>query len=128
MNEVCWVPQSSTPAEQVFNSTSSHGLCKLHLCDALWHDVTEYGSCTEGFGPDPDSAPGVVSTYKEQYTCMHYALLAHAAAVDEFRLGGYKGKIGIKIDGGVSLPLDPTSAADQQAAARTMDFVSDTVQ
>ncbi|KAJ6597102.1 glycoside hydrolase [Mycena vulgaris] len=78
--------------------------------------------CTEGFGPDPDNAPGVVSTYKEQYTCMHYALLAHAAAVDEFRRGGYKGKIGIKIDGGVTLPLNPASAADREAAARTMDF------
>ncbi|KAJ7685390.1 glycoside hydrolase [Mycena polygramma] len=78
--------------------------------------------CTEGFGPDPVSAPGVVSSYKEQYTCMHYALLAHAAAVDEFRRGGYKGKIGIKVDGGVSLPLNATSPADQKAAARTMDF------
>lgn len=83
-----------------------------------------HGSCTEGFGPDPDSAPGVVSTYKEQYTCMHHALLAHAAAVDEFRQGGYKGEIGIKVDGGVSLPLDPSSAADREAAARAMDFVS----
>ncbi|KAJ7097728.1 glycoside hydrolase [Mycena belliarum] len=78
--------------------------------------------CTEGFGPDPGSAPGVKSTYKEQYTCMHYALLAHAAAVDEFRRGRYKGKIGIKIDGGVTLPLDPASAADRAAAERTMDF------
>lgn len=54
---------------------------------------------------------------------MHFALLAHAAAVDEFRQGGYKGKIGIKVDGGVSLPLNPASPADQAAAARTMDFV-----
>ncbi|KAJ7775094.1 glycoside hydrolase [Mycena metata] len=79
--------------------------------------------CTEGYGTDPDSAPGVKSTFKEQYTCMHFALLAHAAAVDEFRQGGYKGKIGIKVDGGVSLPLNPASPADQAAAARTMDFV-----
>ncbi|KAJ6597103.1 glycoside hydrolase [Mycena vulgaris] len=76
--------------------------------------------CTEGFGPEPDSAPGVVSTYKEQYTCMHYALLAHAAAVDDRT--SFKGKIGIKIDGGVTLPLNPASAADREAAARTMDF------
>ncbi|KAJ7233966.1 glycoside hydrolase [Mycena rebaudengoi] len=42
--------------------------------------------------------------------------------VDEFRLGGYKGKIGIKIDGGLSLPLDPSKQADRDAAARAMDF------
>lgn len=54
---------------------------------------------------------------------MHFALLAHAAAVDEFRQGGYKGKIGIKVDGGVSLPLNPANPADQAAAARAMDFV-----
>jgi len=78
--------------------------------------------CTEGYGPDPDNAPGIRSTFKEQYTCMHFALLAHAAAVDEFRRGGYKGKIGIKVDGGVSLPLNPASAVDKAAAARTMDF------
>ena len=54
---------------------------------------------------------------------MHNALLAHAAAVDEFRKGKYRGKIGIKVDGGVSLPLDPYSPADQAAAARAMDFV-----
>ncbi|KAJ7905732.1 glycoside hydrolase [Mycena olivaceomarginata] len=40
----------------------------------------------------------------------------------EFRRGGYKGKIGIKVDGGVSLPLNPASPADQAAAARAMDF------
>lgn len=80
-------------------------------------------SCTEGFGPDPGSAPGVIGTYKDQFACMHHALLAHAAAVDEFRRGGYKGKIGIKVDGGVSLPLNPASPADQAAAARAMDFV-----
>ncbi|KAJ7343273.1 glycoside hydrolase [Mycena albidolilacea] len=78
--------------------------------------------CTEGFGPDPDSAPGVIGTYKDQFACMHHALLAHAAAVDEFRRGGYKGKIGIKVDGGVSLPLNPASPADKAAAARAMDF------
>ncbi|KAF7363623.1 Glycoside hydrolase [Mycena sanguinolenta] len=78
--------------------------------------------CTEGFGSAPDNAPGVVGTYKDQYTCMHHALLAHAAAVDEFRQGGYKGQIGIKVDGGVSLPLDPSSPADVAAAARAMDF------
>ncbi|KAJ7063477.1 glycoside hydrolase [Mycena amicta] len=90
---------------------------------ALWVTMNEPRTfCTEGYGSDPESAPGVRSTFKEQYTCMHYALLAHAAAVDEFRQGKYKGKIGIKVDGGVSLPLDPTSASDQAAAARAMDF------
>ncbi|KAJ7172267.1 glycoside hydrolase [Mycena filopes] len=51
-------------------------------------------------------------TYKDQYTCMHFALLAHAAAVDELE----------KVDGGVSLPLNPSNPADQAAAARAMDF------
>nr|GAT53344.1 glycoside hydrolase [Mycena chlorophos] len=89
----------------------------------MWVTMNEPRTfCTEGYGTDPDNAPGVESTYKQQYTCMHYALLAHAAAVDEFRKGGYKGKIGIKVDGGVSLPLDPNSAADQAAAVRAMDF------
>jgi hypothetical protein len=123
MNEVCQASQqyplhAEYPYLNLAANFVSSSVPRKRICD-IKHD-----SCTEGFGPFPDNAPGVVSTYREQYTCMHYALLAHAAAVDEFRRGGYKGKIGIKIDGGVSLPLDPTSAADRAAAARTMDFVS----
>ncbi|KAF8212008.1 glycoside hydrolase superfamily [Mycena galopus ATCC 62051] len=65
--------------------------------------------CTEGFGSSPVSAPGVKGTYKDQYTCMHHALLAHAAAVDEYVKAATRGK-------------SESSAADQAAAARAMDF------
>lgn len=53
---------------------------------------------------------------------MHNALLAHASAVDVFRKGGYKGRIGIKIDGTPAVPLDPTSKKDQDAVVRSNDF------
>lgn len=53
---------------------------------------------------------------------MHHALLAHAQAVDVFRKGGYKGRIGIKVDGTPGVPLNASSQADLEAVTRTNDF------
>lgn len=53
---------------------------------------------------------------------MHNALLAHAHAVDVFRKGGYRGRIGIKIDGTPGVPLDQSSKTDRDALQRANDF------
>lgn len=53
---------------------------------------------------------------------MHHALLAHANAVDVFRKGGYKGRIGVKIDGTPGVPLNASSKSDWEAVLRANDF------
>ncbi|CAI5478090.1 unnamed protein product [Closterium sp. Yama58-4] len=61
---------------------------------------------------------------REPYVVMHHLLLAHAAAVDAFRLrfGSHSGmSIGLAVDGEWAEPLT-SSPADVQAAERRMQF------
>lgn len=53
--------------------------------------------CTEGYGPEPVSAPGYNGTLIDQYRCFHHALLAHARAAEVFadlkKQGKVKGRL-----------------------------------
>lgn len=96
-------------------------------CDR-WLSMNEPRTfCTEGYGTEQVSAPGFEGTMLDTFKCMHHALLAHAASHRVFRTlkanNKFRGTFGIKIDGQVSLPLDPQSKADQAAAQRATDFV-----
>ncbi|KDN52340.1 glycoside hydrolase family 1 protein [Tilletiaria anomala UBC 951] len=90
------------------------------LCDD-WISMNEPRTfCTEGYGPDPVSAPALANaTYETQYKCYHNALLAHSEAHDVFKKkkkeGKVKGRFGIKIDGQPGVPMDPRSEADRLA-------------
>lgn len=95
-------------------------------CDR-WISMNEPRTfCTEGYGTDIVSAPGYKGTILDQFKCMHHALLAHSAAHKVFKRlhsqGKVMGNFGIKIDGGLSLPLDSNSKADLAAVQRAADF------
>ena len=56
----------------------------------------------------------------EQYVAAHNVLLAHGAAVESFRTGGYDGEIGITINANWATPLHPGDPDDIVAAERSM--------
>eukprot|EP00884_Botryococcus_braunii_P008097 jgi/Botrbrau1/17289/Bobra.0015s0046.1 len=67
-------------------------------------------------------APGVKGESRAApWVCTYHVLLAHAAAVKAFRALVPGGKISMNINGDWSEPYS-TSAADQEAAARHMEF------
>lgn len=82
--------------------------------------------CTEGYAPDPESAPGYKGKLMDQYYCVHHALLAHTKAHQVWKdlkaKGKAKGRFGIKIDGGALIPYHPNDPKDKAAALRGMDF------
>ncbi|KDQ10942.1 glycoside hydrolase family 1 protein [Botryobasidium botryosum FD-172 SS1] len=96
------------------------------LCDT-WVTMNEpHSFCSEGYGPDTESAPGYAGPIDLTYQCMHNALLAHSAAVQLFRekkaQGKVRGKIGIKLDGSPGVPLNSSSQADIEAVTKNNDF------
>jgi beta-glucosidase len=65
-------------------------------------------------------APGLAD-YSKGFAAAHHLLLAHGMAVDAYRHGGYKGKIGIVID---YQNLIPASNREEDIAARQRAFDS----
>jgi len=61
-------------------------------------------------------APGLADT-TQQYQAAHHLLLAHGKALQIFRQGGYKGKIGIVLNTARHIPVSD-SAADRAACER----------
>lgn len=64
-------------------------------------------------------APGIADA-SQQYQTAHHLLLAHGKAVQLFRQGGYKGKIGIVLNTSYHVPASD-SEADRAACQRTDD-------
>lgn len=97
-------------------------------CDR-WISMNEPRTfCTEGYGPDPESAPGHNGTVLDVYKCLHHALLAHGRAHKVYKelesQGKVKGGFGIKLDGGPGKPYNPNSKKDKEAVRRHSAFVS----
>jgi beta-glucosidase len=67
-----------------------------------------------------DFAPGLAD-FSKGFAAAHHLLLAHGKAVDVYRKGGYKGKIGIVID---YQNLVPASDREEDVAARQRAFDS----
>ncbi|RKO89365.1 beta-glucosidase 1A [Blyttiomyces helicus] len=93
---------------------------------SFWSTMNEPGTfCVrKRFGEGEGSRLKSKSTWDPSapLKCLHNALLAHASAVKIYRDGNYPGRIGVITDGQVYYPLDPTSAADADAAQRAMTY------
>lgn len=98
-----------------------------NTCDR-WVSMNEPRTfCTEGYGPNPESAPAHNGTTEDVYKCLHHALLAHDRAHKVYQelsgKGIVKGGFGIKVDGGPGKPYDPKSEKDKAAVKRHSAFV-----
>jgi len=92
------------------------------MCD-YWITFNEPKvTCTHGYGPNPEHAPGVKGPVTDWYTCGHNLLLSHAAAAQEHKDAGLKTPIGMKLDHMPLVPFDKNSAEDRAAADRANDF------
>jgi beta-glucosidase/6-phospho-beta-glucosidase/beta-galactosidase len=90
-------------------------------CD-YWITFNEPKTTCSGFGVNPSMAPGFPGPRSEMYRCGHTLLLAHAAAVKEYRKTGLKAPIGIKIDVSRDIPFDKNDKKYRDASDRANDF------
>ncbi|KAF0685055.1 Aste57867_22983 [Aphanomyces stellatus] len=87
-----------------------------------WSTFNEpWSFCQSGYGYG-SHAPGVTGSTTASYLCAHNVLRSHATAVQTFRTKGLHSKIGIVLNCDHPFPLDPSSAADVEAAERKMQF------